>query len=443
MAARSSCLSGVIKAGLLIAIAAATAPSVASDNVEISLTRTACFGACPTYELTIRGDGLVHFTTGTDPVDEVDKVHRRFSRSNGVLLPGTHEDRISPEAVQALLKQFEAADFWQLKDEYRAWITDNPTQVVSLTVGGRNKRVVDYVGIEAGMPKAVDELEEAIDRAAGADRWVKGTAALIPWLEQNHFDFHSNQATVLAVNGEANEADEATILALIERGAPLDQTTLPPGTVPGDVTVAGVTLIEDSIRRGHAEVFKRLAKDGWLDRYGKAKAIERFADTGGGCSPAMVDAFADAGLDIDFAPVRKANGDDEPQGRTALAELAGTYTCRRDDADRIRTAERLLARGAHPNHRDSKGRTPLYGVENLELLNVLLSHGADASLKSNDGNSMLFGSWTDAIVLRLLEAGASPKGRYDDGRTLAQQAKARNMRRVQQWLAAHPEALRR
>lgn len=445
MAARSFRLSGMIKAAFLLAITAAIAPTAASgtDNVEISLTRSACFGACPAYKLTIDGHGLVHFTTGTDPVDEVDKLHRRYARARGVLLPGTHEDRISPEAVQALLKQFEAANFWRLKNEYRALATDSPTQVVSLTVGDRHKRVVDYMGTEAGMPDAVRNLEEAIDRVAGSDRWVKGTAGLIPWLEQAHFDFHSNQATVLALDGEADQADEATVLALIERGAPLDQTALPPGILPGEVTVAGVSMIGDSIRRGHAEVFKRLAKDGWLDRFGKAKAAESFADTAAGCSPALVDAFADAGLDIDAAPARNADSDDEQQERTALAKLAATYNCWEDNSARIRTAERLLARGAHPNHRDSKGRTPLYGVENLDLLNVLLAHGADASLKSNDGNSMLFGSWTDAIVLRLLEAGASPKGRYDDGRTLAQQAKARNMRRVQQWLAAHPEALRR
>jgi len=225
MAARSFRLSGMIKAAFLLAITAAIAPTAASgtDNVEISLTRSACFGACPAYKLTIDGHGLVHFTTGTDPVDEADKLHRRYARARGVLLPGTHEDRISPEAVQALLKQFEAANFWRLKNEYRALATDSPTQVVSLTVGDRHKRVVDYMGTEAGMPDAVRNLEEAIDRVAGSDRWVKGTAGLIPWLEQAHFDFHSNQATVLALDGEADQADEATVLALIERGAPLEE----------------------------------------------------------------------------------------------------------------------------------------------------------------------------------------------------------------------------
>ena len=445
MAARSSGVYGTIKASLLLATALAVPPVLAdgTDKVEISLTRSACYGACPAYEVTIHGDGLVHFTTGGGPVDEVDKVHRQFSRMRGVLLMGTHEDRIGPEAVQALLKQFEAVDFWQLKDEYRTFVTDNPTQVLSLTVGERRKSVIDYVGTEAGMPKAVRDLEAAVDRAAGTERWVKGTSALIAWLERTHFDFHSNQAAVLAVDGESMRADEATIMALIERGAPLDQTVLPPAPMPGPIELAGVDLIQATIGNGHAQVFARLAKDGWLERLGKAKAEERFAEVAAGCSPAMVDAAADAGLDIDFPSAITGDSLDESQGKTALAELNSAYACGQDESARLHTAERLLARGADPNHRDSKGRTALYGVDTLELLNLLLAHGADATAKSKDGQSMLFGTWSDAIVVRLLEAGASPKGRYDDGKTLAQQAKARNMPLVRQWLVAHPEARRR
>ena len=412
------------------------------DEVVITLVRSACYGSCPAYQVTIRGDGLVHFTTGTSPIDAVDGVHRQFARSSGVLLPGTHEDRVPPEAVNTLLKQFEAADFWRLKDEYRYPVTDVPTQVVTLAVGDRSKTVVDYMGTRAGMPQAAADLEDAIDRVAGTDRWVTGSPGLIPWLERSRFDFHSNNAAELAVDAEAGNADEATVVAFIDHGAPLNETVLPPGTYPGKTEVAGITLIESSIRRGHANVFRHLVGAGWLERLGKAKAAEIFAEDAAGCSPAMVDAAADAGVKIDLAMVSKSNGDDESQGKTALAALGDSYTCTQNETARVQTAKSLLARGADPNHRDSLGRTPLYGVENLDLLNVLLAHGADASAKSKDGRSMLFGSWTDAIVLRLLEAGASPVGRYDyDGKTLAQQAEARNMPSVAHWLAAHPERL--
>ncbi|MGO4503617.1 MULTISPECIES: DUF6438 domain-containing protein [unclassified Dyella] len=438
-------VAGMMKAACFVAMAIAI-PSVAAangaDGVAITLARSACYGSCPAYNVTIHGDGLVQFTTGASPIDGVDALHRQFARSSSVLLPGTHEDKVRPEVVEALLKQFEAANFWHLKNAYRYPVTDGPTHIVTLVVGDRKKTVVDYMGTKAGMPQAVEDLEASIDRIAGTDRWVTGSPGLIPWLEQAGFDFHSNYAAALAVEGEMDDADEATVVAFIDRGAPLQQSVLPQGNMPGEPEVAGITLMESSIRRGHANLFKRLANEGWLDRLGKDKAAVVFASTAAGCSPAMVDAAADAGVDIDFSlPDESLDGSRE---KTALAALGNAYTCRQIENARSLTAARLLARGANPNHRDSLGRTPIYGVEDLELLNVLLLHGADASAKSNNGKSMVFGSWSDAIVLRLLEAGASPVGRYDyDGKTLAQEAKAQNMRQVTKWLLGHPEAFQR
>lgn len=437
-------VANLLKAGCLFATAVVMQPVMAAhdpDDVAITLARSACYGACPAYTVTIHGDGLVHFTTGTPAVGAVDTVHRQFARSNGVLFPGTHEDRIPPEAVDALRKRFEAVGFWHLKDAYRASAWDIPTQVLTLVIGGKKKTVVDYMGTEAGMPQAVKDLEVTIDRVADTDRWVKGSPALIPWLEQTGFDFHSNYAAALAVAGEENDADEATVIGFVDRGAPLSQAVLPQGNIPSETEIAGVTLLESSIKRGHANLFKRLLKDGWLSRLGKTKAAEIFASTSAGCSPSMVDAAADAGIDIDFALAIKDS--DDAEGKTALTMLPSAYACIENERARVQTAVRLLARGANPNHRDSLGRTPLYGVENLQLLDILLSHGADASATSMDGQSMLFGSWTDAIVLRLLEAGASPVGRYDDGKTLAQQAKARHMPHVANWLIKHPEAFHR
>lgn len=439
-------LSGMLKAiGLLtmtMAACSAMAADRASPDVAMRLERSACYGNCPVYRVTIHGDGRVQFTTLTSPVDGVDAIHRRFAWSRGVLVAGTHEDRVSPDAAQALLKQFEAAGFWQLKDEYRAYVTDIPTQVITLSVGDRQKSVVDYGGRSAGMPLAAHDLEEAIDRVAGTERWVNGGPGLVPWLEQDGFDFRSVDAAELAVNGEEGSADEATVLALIDRGAPLDRSLTLRSRIAERTGIAGTMLMEAAIRRGHAGVFARLASAGWLDRLGKTKAAALFSESAAGCSPALVDAAADAGVDIDYA-VSDPRADDDDQSRTALAELAGTYTCREQESARVQTAERLLARGANPNHRDKLGRTPLYGVENPQLLEVLLTHGADATAKSRNGRSMVFGSWTDAIVLRLLEAGASPVGRYDyGGETLKRKAKA-SMPLVAQWLAAHPEAYRR
>ncbi len=390
------------------------------------------------------------FTTATEPVDPVDEVHRRFAQSDGVLLPGTHKDKVSADAVAALIQKFQAARFWSLRAAYRTPVTDSPSYVVTFDTGKSRKTVTDYVGEQSGMPHTLTELEEAIDQVAGTDRWVRGTKGLLSWLEQNGFDFHSEQAADLAVSAAFGGGDEETVIGLIDHGAPLDGNATASGSWSASPIVptksAGVLITESAIKRGQAKLFRRMAASGWVEKISKANAAQAFARYAAGCSPELVDAVVDAGLDIDVGAQRSADDSpDSPQGKTALAELAGSYACEGREADRVKTAERLLARGANPNSPDSLGRTPLYGVESLDLLNFLLQHGADATTMSKDGQSMVFGSWTDAIVLRLLEAGASPAGHYDvDGvRTLAEQAKHRKMPLVAKWLAAHPEAYRR
>lgn len=127
------------------------------NSLQITLERGVCFGACPDYTVTVHGDGRVVFEG------------RRF-----VAKEGRQEATISRNAVRALYAKFRAADFYALKDEYRAQVTDLPTYVVTLSVDGRTKRVLDYGGEMMGMPKPVTELQDAIDETAGTRQWVKG-----------------------------------------------------------------------------------------------------------------------------------------------------------------------------------------------------------------------------------------------------------------------------
>lgn len=152
---------------LLGALAAACAPVPASGSnqnpgpippaadVAITLTRGVCFGFCPDYTVTIRGDGTVTY------------VGRRF-----VNVTGEQHAAVEPAQVQQLLAQFDAAQFNTLNDAYRANITDLPTFSVALTRNGQTKTVIDYGGLSAGMPQVVRHLEDEIDRVAGTARWV-------------------------------------------------------------------------------------------------------------------------------------------------------------------------------------------------------------------------------------------------------------------------------
>jgi hypothetical protein len=380
-----------------IAISVAKAgdwPEGADDlsMVEITLQRSTCLGSCPDYKVTIHGDGRVVFTAKT-------AFHAMSGDStvmpDGVVWPGTHEDRIAPKTVAALLEQFREADFFNLLDSY-AHGGYHPTYVLTVDTGRRRKSIEDYAGRLAGMPEAVRELERAVDTAAGTERWVSG-AGLITWLEARNFDFHSTEAAELAVRGANGWAGEAMILALIDRGAPLDSDGEPPETVKQirgkfphyTPPPTGVSLMEGAIRRGMVTLFNRLAAAGWLDRLGKDKAAQAFAYSGAGCSPALVDAAADAGIAIDAGtgdpgPILHMDGvttlfpsiDVGWQGDTALTNL-GSSLCQGGEADRVATAERLLARGADPNHRNNRGYAPLDSTTKPDMVNLLLAHGAE------------------------------------------------------------------
>jgi hypothetical protein len=127
------------------------------QSVKIELSRTQCYGRCPAYSVTIRGDGSVH-----------------FSGEKYVQIPGNHDARIAPDTVRELVRQFEKAKFFAAGDKYIAEVTDNPTYTLTLSVGGKAKTVTDYVGEQVGMPVVITDLENAVDEAAGTERWVKG-----------------------------------------------------------------------------------------------------------------------------------------------------------------------------------------------------------------------------------------------------------------------------
>lgn len=133
----------------------APAETPTMSDVEIGLTRGACYGFCPVYTVTINGEGEVRYEG------------RRF-----VNAVGERTSTIPREDVARLLARFDEIGFSNLRDAYRAEVSDLPTYTVRLTRDGQTKTVVDYGGTGAGMPQSVRELQTEIDRVAGTAQWV-------------------------------------------------------------------------------------------------------------------------------------------------------------------------------------------------------------------------------------------------------------------------------
>jgi Domain of unknown function (DUF6438) len=131
------------------------------DDLVIKLERTACFGDCPIYEVAVDARGRVTYEG------------RKFVR-----VEGRQTARIPVASVAALLETADRIGFFALRDHYRSvrnpdgsetFVTDRPTTFVTITRGGKTKRVEDYYGA----PDGLHDLEQQIDEAAGTKRWLR------------------------------------------------------------------------------------------------------------------------------------------------------------------------------------------------------------------------------------------------------------------------------
>jgi hypothetical protein len=410
--------------------AAAAFPSVDYDHLKITLTRSACFGSCPDYRVTIDGTGAVEFSTTADSLPGAPEVHRAYSQWDGVLVPGTHRTTIDRSSLDALIDKFRAAHFFGLKPEYRAMITDIPSYQISFQSGGHVQTVLDYYGQHVGMPAIVSELEDAVDTAAGTARWIQGDGQTVGRLVAAGLDPKSQDAIDLAMLG-ARSANEQVTIDLIRAGLPLDRAM----DIQGKQVSLAKVLMGAAVMEGKAGIVNVLATEGWLQRLSHDDLNSLLVSSADGCNIEIARRLIAAGADPNAIDSNdNAMGGDD----TVLSNIAHGYGCH-TGAHRRALMMALIALGADVNLQGKNGKSAIFGIEDPVLLDQLLAAGARADIKDKDGNSPVFGSWTDAIVLRLLDAGADPHGYYDYGghKTLRQMAHERDMPAVLAWLDAH------
>jgi hypothetical protein len=139
-------------------------------GLMIRLERTQCYGSCPAYTITIHGDGRVEYRG---------KEH--------VKVKELRNSRVDTAAIKVLAWQFAQTNFLSLPEEDYSeakckcrHCTDFPSVVVEITVGAMSHRVNQYYGC-ACPPKALFELESAIDRTANSEQWTGDTSKQGPY----------------------------------------------------------------------------------------------------------------------------------------------------------------------------------------------------------------------------------------------------------------------
>jgi hypothetical protein len=135
---------------ILFVLGGALVSAQESDSpTAITLERTACFGTCPVYSVSILEDGTV-----------------LYNGSDFVAVTGEQTSQIEPEKVQQMVEAFEAAGYFEWDEAYDTQtVTDLPTITTSVTHDGETHQIVRYAGDQSA-PLALPFLENWIDTVA-------------------------------------------------------------------------------------------------------------------------------------------------------------------------------------------------------------------------------------------------------------------------------------
>lgn len=130
-----------------------TIPQYDLSDVTITMRRTACFGMCPVYTVTIYGSGKIE-----------------FRGDNFVAKEGLHTDSIPPAEVNRLVHAFHEKKFFSMNDRYEnRHVTDLPSTTTAFESGKDSKSVYNYYGA----PAELKDLEKMIDSVAHTAQWIQ------------------------------------------------------------------------------------------------------------------------------------------------------------------------------------------------------------------------------------------------------------------------------
>lgn len=127
--------------------------------LTIRFERTHCYGSCPSYTLTIHGNGLV-----------------QYEGKDNVQTKGAKEGKMEATAIKALLVEFAKAKFLSMPNYLLEKCTcrrctDMPSAFTEIVVSGVTHRVKHDYGCGCA-PKELFTLESAIDKGAKVEQWT-------------------------------------------------------------------------------------------------------------------------------------------------------------------------------------------------------------------------------------------------------------------------------
>ncbi len=377
----------------------------ANSKIEIKLSRSGCFGSCPSYNVTLTPQGIV------------------FSGGGYVVASGSHTASVDPDAVRALAQKFIDADFYSMDTAYVASVTDNPSYQLSISIDDQSKQVNDYVGAWVGMPAVISDLEEDVDALARTDRWIEGKDGLVEALQDEHYRFAAYDAQVM-LKEALTRGETATVHGLLDAGVPLKPLPAPKLKDPSEVPLFNKTGLL-AAAAGHPDTLKLLidAEASKDDQKDKNLALVNAANAGSLEAVRMLIAYgANPNADLTKLTITEDSGGMEMQGSGNGSILI--YAASSGNPDLVREILRY-----HPNleAREREGKTALFAAGDyrnsdidgarVECVRLLLDAGADVNARDEDGNTPLHETFLTDVEEELLKRGANVNAQNNDGDT--------------------------
>lgn len=319
---------------MLVLLAASTSVGAATlDDTWITLQRLqGGWGGQPRYTVTVYGNGRVIF----DTEHESGPRKRQFGSdvlAFGLMFPGRHESFIERKEAAEVIAAFEQIKFFELADTYgpspTQMMADSSINRLSIRIGNRQKSVLEEQGIQFGMPSAVADLMNRIDRVTSTRRWIHGNPGMLAdhmARQGQRGDADSVGRLILA----HSRNDPEMVRALVTAGVPLDRYD--EFEFGG---VIGPSLYHSAIIRGWTDVF--MALQARMDLAQVPHEILAYAlATSGGCSLHITRQLVAIGINP-----AKARGYDNKTAREVAAN--STQACPDSQESRL---EALTQMGA-------------------------------------------------------------------------------------------------
>lgn len=402
-------------------------PAVPLDKIRIALSRSGCFGTCPAYSVEIRGTGEATYT-GQAFVDIV----------------GSHTYPVPTKDVEELVESVRAADLWSLRSGYHAQITDQPTYTLTLDMGGEVHSIEDYAGRLSGMPRAVSEFEEQVDRVGRTKDWISLSGEALDALRAEHFDFYSSAAGELLERSVSNAYgnDTEAMVRLIELGVPIETSHPVEGNrfnrarqpiLEAALTMQRGCLVDPLLAKG------LLQTAGSLDQT-KLDAAFQAAIVGGRLE--LVQKIWKAGREVRPALTFQSISEEKPQRQVnaPVTLLLRHSAYQNANWEGLAIARWLAEMGCDLKAHSVDGTTLLHiatEAGDVDFVRYLLASGVDPSTPGRFGLPALGSAQREGVAMVLLEAGTDFSKMDDKSDRFREYAEYNHWARVIAWLDAH------